>query len=79
MILDNKARKKRTRGNLGSWKGGGYSSTRRRDIQDITFGNGTKNWISGGGNWNYRTKRRYKTTSFYVNWDYNIVVKEIDV
>jgi hypothetical protein len=53
--------------------------TRRRNIQGTTFGNKTTNWISGGGYWNRKAKRKYRTIGFYVDWDYNIVVKETNV
>jgi hypothetical protein len=43
MTLEEGVMKKRTRGNSGIRKGGGYSSTRRRNIQDIKFGNKTTN------------------------------------
>jgi hypothetical protein len=43
MTLKERVRKKRTRGNLGIGKGGGYFSTNRRDIQDITYGHQTTN------------------------------------
>jgi hypothetical protein len=43
MTLKEKVMKKRTRGNLGIGKGGGYSNTSRRDIQDITYGHQTTN------------------------------------
>jgi hypothetical protein len=62
--------------NSGTWKVGGYSNTRIKDIQNIVSGNRNTNWISGGGDWNCRAKCRYKTTSFYVNWEYVIVVGE---
>jgi hypothetical protein len=46
--------RKRTRGNSRIGKGGGYYSTKKKDIQDITSRNKTTNLISGGGNWNYK-------------------------
>jgi len=35
--------KKKTGGNLGTRKGGGYSNTKRKDIQDTTSGHRTTN------------------------------------
>jgi len=37
------SRRKRIRGNSGTRKGGGYSNTKERNIQDTTFGNRTTN------------------------------------
>ncbi len=71
--------KKTTTWNLGIGKGGGYSSTIRRDIQDTTSKHRTTNWISGGGYWNYidgDTSQNYiatsgyKTIGCYTCWDY---------
>ncbi len=76
MTLKEGVKKKKTIRDLGIGKGGSYSNTIKRDIQDSTSGNKTTNWISEGGNQNYIAKRRYKTISFYVNWDYNIIVGE---
>jgi hypothetical protein len=36
-------REKKTTRNSGTRKGGGYSNTKRKDIQDTTFGNRTIN------------------------------------
>ncbi len=76
MTLDKGVKKKKTRGNLGTRKGGGFFNTKKQNIQDLTSGHRTTNWISGGGVRNCRTKCRYRTTSLYVYWDYNIVVRE---
>ncbi len=65
-------RKKFIRGNLRTRKGGSYFSTRRRDIQNTTFGNRTTNEISGGGDRNCRAKCRYKTIGLCVDWDYKM-------
>jgi hypothetical protein len=77
--LEEPVKKKRTKGNSWTVKGGGFFNTSRRDIQDITFGHRTTNWINGAGDHNYKAKHTYKITSFYVDWDYNIVVRETNV
>jgi hypothetical protein len=65
--LEERLGRKKTIGNSWTWKGGGFSSTIKRDIQDIAFGHRTTNWISGGGDWNCREKHRYKIIGFYVD------------
>jgi hypothetical protein len=35
--------------------------------------------IRGGGYRNYRTKRRYRTTGFFVDWDYSTMLGDINV
>jgi hypothetical protein len=42
------SRKKKTTKNSRIGKGGGYSSTKKRGIQDTVSGNRTTNQISGG-------------------------------
>jgi hypothetical protein len=42
------SRRKKTTKNSRIGKGGGYSSTKKKGIQDIIFGNRTTNRISGG-------------------------------
>jgi hypothetical protein len=49
MTFEKGVRKKKTKGNWRTWKGGGSSSTRRKDIQDVASRYRITNWISGGG------------------------------
>ncbi len=79
MTLEEGVRKKKNQREFRNRKRWGYYNTKRRDIQDITFGNRSTNWISGGGDQNYKAKCRYRTIGFCVDWDYNIVVRVIDV
>jgi len=41
--LEEGVRKKKIKGNSRTRKGGGYSDTKKKDIQDTTFGNRTTN------------------------------------
>ncbi len=47
--LEEGVRKKKTTKNLGTWKGGGYFSTRKKSIQDITATNKPHTELVGEG------------------------------
>ncbi len=54
--------------------------TKENEVSKIqTFGNRITNWISGGGDQNYKTISGYKTIGFCIGWDYITIEKEIDV